>query len=258
VASAFARFYTESASSKYWATTFYRKTASARKEKLWRPKAQMVADLLKDYSLEEKSTIVDIGGGYGLFAEEIRNILNTQPIVIEPAPHLAAVCRNKNLIVVEKFLENVTTRDLSADHSVFVSFELFEHLHDPARFLDNLRLLMSPNDLFIFTTLSSTGVDIQALWEDSKSIMPPHHLNFFNPHSIEILLKYCGFEMVDVSTPGKLDMDILTNNSDKIKDRFWRTVIARSTGEERQRWQDFISSSGWSSHMMIVCRKSKE
>ena len=43
---------------------------------------------------------------------------------------------------------------------------------------------MSAGDLFIFITLSSTGVDIQGLWENSKSVSPPHHLNFFNPYSI--------------------------------------------------------------------------
>ena len=38
----FAKYYQESSSSKYWATTFYKETAEARKEKLWKPKAKMV------------------------------------------------------------------------------------------------------------------------------------------------------------------------------------------------------------------------
>jgi hypothetical protein len=254
-ASAFAKYYTNSASSKYWATTFYRETASARREKIWKPKANALTALLKGCANHEKWTVVDVGGGYGLFAEEIRSLLGGEPIVIEPAPHLATVCREKSLTVIQKFLEEVLPSDIPVAPRAFVSFELFEHLHDPAQFLNHLNTLMEPRDLFVFTTLSGTGVDIQALWEDSKSVMPPHHLNFFNPYSIRILLERCGLECVDVSTPGKLDIDILVNNYNQIKDRFWRTIISISSDTEKQRWQDVISASGWSSHMMVVCKK---
>ena len=255
VASAFEKYYRESSSSKYWAATFYRETSSARREKLWKPKANIVLGLLQKNKCQSGRTVVDIGGGYGLFAEEIRNLTGDEPFVIEPSPHLATVCREKSLTVLEKFLEDVSSSDLPAGSKAFVSFELFEHLHDPAQFLNHLNQLMNSGDLFIFTTLSGTGVDIQALWEDSKSVVPPHHLNFFNPHSIQILLDRCGFDSIDVSTPGELDIDILSNNRDQIKDRFWKTMITIASDFEKQRWQTFISDSGWSSHLMVVCKK---
>jgi hypothetical protein len=138
---------------------------------------------------------------------------------------------------------------------VFVSFELFEHLHDPSLFLKHLNALMGSGDLFIFTTLSGSGVDIQALWENSKSVMPPHHLNFLNPRSIELLLARLGFESLEITTPGKLDIDILVNNPAAIKDRFWKTFISTASDSEKAEWQKMISASGWSSHMMVVCRK---
>ena len=83
------------------------------------------------------------------------------------------------LAVIEKFLEQVSLVDLPDGPKAFVSFELFEHLHSPTAFLEHLEGLMTGGDLFFFTTLSGVGVDIQALWADSKSISPPHHLNFF-------------------------------------------------------------------------------
>jgi len=98
-------------------------------------------------------------------------------------------------------------------------------------------------------------VDIQALWEDSKSVSPPHHLNFLNPKSVNLLLTRLGFENLGVTTPGKLDLDILANNQSAIKDRFWRTLVGVATDKEKQAWQEMIASSGWSSHMMVVCRK---
>jgi hypothetical protein len=128
-------------------------------------------------------------------------------------------------------------------------------LHNPAIFLKQLKTLMESGDLFIFTTLSGTGVDIQVLWEESKSVTPPHHLNFLNPGSVEILLARLGLEVLEVTTPGKLDIDILVNNYSLIKDRFWQTFIAQASEAQKEQWQAMISESGWSSHMMVVCRK---
>jgi hypothetical protein len=71
IASAFTRYYTESPSSKYWASTFYKETAGARREKLWRPRARLILETLSRYNAQDHM-IIDIGGGLGLFAEEIR------------------------------------------------------------------------------------------------------------------------------------------------------------------------------------------
>lgn len=254
VALAFSKYYTESPSSKYWASTFYKQTAEARREKLWKPKARLLLQTLEKYNSSEYM-LVDVGGGFGLFAEEIRLLSDKSPVVIEPGPDLAAACRDKSLHVVEKFLEDVTPADLPSGAKAFVSFELFEHLHDPSAFLGQLMGLMNSGDLFIFTTLSGAGVDIQVLWEDSKSVMPPHHLNFLNPRSVELLLNRLGFESLSITTPGKLDIDILDNNFEAIKDHFWRTFIATASHDQKEDWQAMIAASGWSSHMMVVCRK---
>lgn len=157
--------------------------------------------------------------------------------------------------MIQKFLEQVEPGDLPVGPKAFVSFELFEHLHDPAAFLQQLKQLMASGDLFIFTTLSGSGVDIQALWEDSKSVTPPHHMNFFNPGAVATLLARMGLETLEVTTPGKLDIDILVNNQAFIKDRFWKTFVASASDSQKAQWQQMIAESGWSSHMMVVCRK---
>ncbi|MBT6226700.1 MAG: methyltransferase domain-containing protein [Candidatus Scalindua sp.] len=251
---AFNRYYTEASSVEYWATTFYKVTADARRKKLWKPKAKLIQQAIKRFGTGSEK-IIDIGGGYGIFAEEMKILSGNAVTVIEPGPHLASSCRDRNINVVEKFLEDVKDSDLPDSERAFVSFELFEHLHDPGLFLKQLSALMRSGDLFIFTTLSGTGLDIQALWEDSKSVSPPHHLNFLNPHSMKLLLERVGLQPLEVTTPGKLDIDILSNNHELIKDRFLKTFVAYATDAEKQKWQQMISDSGWSSHMMICCQK---
>ena len=253
----FNNYYTDSASSKFWATTFYKATQQNRREMLWKPKAKQILEKINKYSPSTKS-ILDIGGGYGVFMEEFLKLTSIDHLVIEPSKYLSSICREKKLNVMEKFLEDINEDELNHVNKIFVSFELFEHLHEPKLFLETLYSLMDKDDLFIFTTLSGMGIDIQTLWEDSKAISPPMHLNFFNPKSIEILLSNIGFETLEVTTPGKLDIDIIKNNIDNIKDRFWKNFIEYSNENEKDNMQEFISNSNLSSHMMIVCKKETE
>lgn len=250
----FNNYYTDSESSKFWATTFYKATQNNRRELLWKPKAKQIQDKIKQYAPVTKS-ILDIGGGYGVFMEEFLKLSSINHLVIEPSEYLSSICREKNLNVLEKFLEDINPDELEHENKTFVSFELFEHLHNPKLFLETLYNIMDTNDLFIFTTLSGMGIDIQTLWEDSKSISPPMHLNFFNPKSVKVLLADIGFKTLEVTTPGKLDVDIMKNNKEKIKDRFWKNFVEYSNIEEQVKMQVLISESKLSSHMMIVCQK---
>ena len=88
-------------------------------------------------------------------------------------------------------------------------FELFEHLYDPKLFLKKVYKILNKNGIFYFTTLNGLGFDIQMLGKFSNSIYPPYHINFFNPRSIEVLLKKIGFKIILIDTPGKLDLNIV-------------------------------------------------
>ncbi len=251
---AFDLYYTDSPSTKFWATTFYKETEAARREKIWKPKAALIFEKIKQFT--DVTDIVDIGGGYGTFAEEISRISDYNVTIVEPSKHLADVCRGKDFRVIEKFLEDVQHEELEIRKRCFVSFELFEHLYDPANFLHTLGSLMQEDDLFIFTTLSGTGADIQVLWEHAKAVSPPHHLNFFNPQSVQTLLLSCGFEPLEVSTPGRLDVNIIENNLDQVTDRFWLTFFKLASDSDKQDMQEYLATHLLSSHMMVVCRRS--
>jgi len=253
-AEAFYDYYQNGESVKYWASTFYRATADARRESLWKPKARAVRDILVRLGCES-AALVDIGGGYGIFAEEYRLLTDQEVVVIEPSQELAAVCKKRNLHVVEEFLENVSEKQLPQGRKAFLSFELFEHLHEPAIFCEHLFRLMAPGDIFLFTTLSGTGLDIRVLWQDSKAVAPPHHLNFFNPKSVKLLLERVGFKVLEATTPGRLDVDILRNNRALIQDRFWRTFIDDGEEDDFAAMQDLVTARRLSSHMMIVCTR---
>ena len=250
----FKNFYKRSSSVKFLSTNLYKKTKEARKKKIFKPRAKMIFKILKEKKIKNY-VCVDIGGGTGIFAKEISKLIKKEVIVIEPSSFLVEECKKEKLTVVQKFLENVKKEDLPTKRKVFTCFELMEHLHNPSKFIKNVRKLMNKDDLFIFTTLSSTGTDILTLWNNSRSINPPHHINFFNPKSIKIFLKKNNFKILNISTPGKIDIDILNNDKSFIKDRFWKTFLSLSNKVEKNKMQSLISSINFSSHLMVICRK---
>ncbi len=261
---AFRRYYREAPSIKFWATHFYEQTETARRERIFAPRAHNVLEKIRKCQSRPSGAtgigwVGDIGSGYGVFCEEIRKVApEVMVFAIEPSPELARICQRKGLAVVPKFVEDAVLNDLPVrpkEHGTFTSFELLEHVQNPLRFLNSCRNLLSPGDLFIFTTLNGLGLDILVLWEKSKSVHPPHHINFFNPLSIKVLLERAGFQLLEVSTPGKLDVDILESSLGNIlSDRFWSSFLKQLGQDGREDFQQFVANHNLSSHMMVVAQ----
>jgi SAM-dependent methyltransferase/ribosomal protein S27E len=254
---AFTRYSTDSASVRFWATDFYRETEESRRRLLIHPKALQVREIIHRYlpSVPSAACILDVGAGYGVFCEELHALLpETSVMAIEPSPMLAARCREKGIPTIEKFLEEVTRADLAGTVPVAAtSFELLEHLHDPGEFLTRCRDLLPKGALVILTTLNGKGFDLQVLRDRSRSICPPAHINFFNPASLHTCLERHGFEPLQVTTPGRLDVDIASKDLAGVADPFLREIL--TAGEDvREKFQSFLREAGMSSHMMAVAR----
>jgi SAM-dependent methyltransferase len=92
-----------------------------------------------------------------------------------------------------------------------VCFEVLEHAHDPVDFIKNLARLARPGGVIFVTTLCIDGFDLQTLWQQSNQISPPHHLNFLSVLGFEKLFTRAGLVDIQITTPGKLDVDIVRN-----------------------------------------------
>ena len=92
----------------------------------------------------------------------------------------------------------------------------------------------------------------------SNSIYPPYHINFFNPKSIELLLKEIGFKILFIDTPGKLDLSIVENNLSFLEGRkkiFFENFIKNASKRYKEQFQKYLQTNKLSSHMRIVVKK---
>lgn len=251
------QFYAKSDSGKFFTEHFFMPFAEARREKIFQPRVKRIIKMFPQYS---KGRIGDIGAGHGIFLEELQKKWGEADLIaIEPSQDMIKICNEKKLHTINKMFEDV---DIAEEErfDLLCCFELFEHLCSPRAFLEKCNSVLKLNGYLFMTTLNGRGFDIQILWEHHKNVNPPVHLNFFNPKSVQILLERCGFEIVEITTPGKLDWDIVENSSKRGEvrlDRFWSQVISANE-ETKNELQDWISRNRLSSHMQIVAKKISE
>ena len=248
------RFYRTSKAVSYFATHFYRETEEARRRELVRPKARLTAEWAT--RLEATAVLADVGAGYGTYLEETRDLgVFDRVVAIEPAERLAAVCRDKGFEVIEAPAERVR-EPLAA--SCCTCFEVLEHVGDPLALLRALKELVRADGMVLFTTLTASGFDIAELWSESKSVMPPSHLNLLTTGGLRRLVDRAGLSLVDLSTPGRLDVDILANvlrdRPEMPVSRFARQ-IATAPDHVRARFQQFLQENELSSHVRVIATR---
>ena len=250
------RFYSKSDSMRFWVEEFFMPFAEARRKKIFIPRAREFADEFHEY---RDKRIGDIGAGFGLFLEELKKIWPESDLcAIEPSVDMVRICRDKGLNVVPKMFEDLS--DENGKFDFLCSFELFEHLCNPRAFLEKANHALKIEGGVLITTLNGKGFDIQLLWNLHKNVNPPHHLNFCNPESLEIIMKNTGFEIVSMTTPGKLDWDIVEKmiKNDGINLGRWWNTVCTSSENAKNALQEWISRNNFSSHIRVVARKVLE
>jgi len=254
---AFEQFYMESPSSNYWAETFFPRIAEARREHIFKPRVKRISSYCGDNNISH-DTVIDVGAGYGIFLDEWRKQHPDDSIkAIEPGAKLAHECQSKNIETLEVFAEDA--KDWHKTGDLITCFEVIEHVHSPIDFIRSLGLLAKHGSHILISGLGVDGYDIQVLWEQSKSISPPHHINFMSVRGFEILFERVGFVDVDVFTPGVLDVEIVAKavNADPAleqKDRF-AALLSKSNEQTKNDFQEFLQKHRMSSHIWVIARK---
>jgi 2-polyprenyl-3-methyl-5-hydroxy-6-metoxy-1,4-benzoquinol methylase/ribosomal protein S27E len=255
-------YYQQAKSVKFWYTHFYKETAETRRQRIYQPRAAFIAEWARKLGVRsgDNSLFVDIGSGYGLFLEEVKNIgLFDRIMGIEPSPDLAQKCRSRGFKVFQKKLENMEGERIDA--SFATAFEVLEHVIDPLSFLVSACQLLRSGGLLMLTTLTVSGFDIQVLWENSKSVCPPHHINLLSMDGLRRLVERSGMELIKFSTPGELDVDIVRNiyyeNPDIKLPRFIHSII-NSSEKVRTNFQNFLKKNELSSHVRVIATQKKQ
>ncbi|HOW35810.1 MAG TPA: class I SAM-dependent methyltransferase [Candidatus Omnitrophota bacterium] len=249
--------YAESEVYAYWNKYIFPQSDAARRKNIICPRVDRLIEICRRYAIKN-ATLLEVGSAFGTFCEEAKSRgFFSRVIAVEPTPDLAETCRRKGLEVIEKPIEQIKFQPGTIN--VVVSFEVIEHLFSPRDFLRSCAAVLSPGGLLVLSCPSCKGFDIVTLQSLSASI-DHEHLNYFNPNSLPHLVERCGFETLEVLTPGVLDAEIvrkkiLSGEFDVSEDPFLKQILIDDWGRVSQKFQKFLSDNLLSSHMWLVARK---
>jgi SAM-dependent methyltransferase len=209
--------------------------------------------------------LLDIGCASGQFLTCLQSLENSPKLFgAEASGDLAAIAKLKipNAEIIGSPFRSEDFRSQAMD--IVTVWEVIEHVFDPYAFLKDVAEVIRPGGHLFLSVPNIEGFDIQILWDGGNAFSPPSHLNYFRKSSINRLLERVGLKVVDIATPGKLDVDIVRNrikaNSEaqgRLGGYFTKAFLSDSVEDATlcEKLQEIIRLSGLSSHMIISCRK---
>ena len=253
-------FYRESENYAYWNLNIFPASEKSRREKIFLPRVDKVLALCMKYGLQRDS-LLEVGAAYGTFCEEMKTRGHFRRIIaVEPTPDLAKTCRDKGIETIETPVEKLIIQPDSL-FDVIVSFEVIEHLFSPKALLQNCEKMLNNNGLLVISCPNSQGFDFIVLGSLCDAI-DHEHLNYFNTTSLALLIRSCGFEILEIQTPGMLDAElvrkkILNGEYDISQQHFLKKLLIDDWEKHGKGFQKYLSDSCLSSHLWMVARKKQ-
>lgn len=249
-------FYKDSVNYNYWDKYIFPSSEQARRKKIVAPRVDKIINLCKKFKIRTDS-ILEVGAGHGTFCQEmISRKVFKKVTAIEPVTSQAKTCESKGIKTINSTIEKIKFNKKNL-FDVVVNFEVMEHLFSPRKFIVNCEKFLKKGGLFIFTLPNGKGFDISTLGKLSDSV-DHEHLNYFNSRSMSLLLERCGFEVMEIATPGKLDAELVRKrilSGEFNADVFLKQILIDNWEQAGTNFQKFISEHKLSSHMMVVAKK---
>ena len=141
---------------------------------------------------------------------------------------------------------------------VAVLLESLDRVDDPVALLHAVHQRLVPGGLLFVTALVASGFDMAVLGLRNLYLYPPDRTNCFTLQGLQSVLERAGFGLLEVSTPGVLDLEIVQAH------RRQDPALALSAFEEqllavdqetREAFQAFLQQQRLSSFARLVARK---
>lgn len=250
-------FYATSQNYAYWNERIFPATEASRRDRIFHPRAQRLATLIDKLGLRPRS-VLEVGAAFGTFCEELRSLGRFERIVaLEPTPGLAETCRRRGFETIEQTIESIDARPMV---DLIAAFEVIEHLFSPRDFITRCRELLQPRGLLVVSCPNVRGFDMATLGVRSGSF-DHEHLNYFHDASLPMLLRSCGFEVLEVQTPGQLDADIVRKRAmagelDLSGQPLLRRVVLEEWDALGASFQAFLAENRLSSHLWVIAQRA--
>ena len=139
-------------------------------------------------------------------------------------------------------------------------FESLDRAADPEALLGGVAERLAKGGFLFVTGLVASGFDLAVLGLKNLYLYPPDRTNCFTLEGLKQMLGRFGFSLVEVSTPGVLDVQIVEEHRRRMPELAFSPLerqILSASAEARSAFQSFLQEWGLSSFARIVARKKE-
>jgi hypothetical protein len=245
------RYYAESRASRFRVEHFSRDTAKARRYHLLRNNAYWMAQIADEAGNRDVRTYADLRTHSPQIFDEVHALHYFSALYsVEPVVSPVGQC--------EAPVETIDLHD-APPLGAISAFEKLEHRFSPFHFLDEACRKLAPGGLVFFTTRTISGFDLQVLWDKAPYIFVPEHLNLLSIEGIKLLVERLGLELLEISTPGQLDLEFVTRAAEQDPSiplpRFVDYLIHERDALAHADFQEYLQKHRLSSHVRVAARK---
>jgi hypothetical protein len=242
-------FYQNSQARKFWNEHIYATTAQSRQEKIIKPRLQWIEDSTQEY-LPAAKHYADINANQPGYIKQIASLSFQTKTLLNPL--VPGVSSHDVAVKASAWW------DAQGQWDVVSLFEVLDHTSDPGQLLNKVHSFLPQGGLCFLTSVLGSGFDIQTLWDKAEHVFPPDRLNMLSVEGVEVLAKRQGFEVLEFSTPGVLDVQLVAKAMQAdpaiALPRFVEYLLNRSEDQHRA-FQDFLQANLLSSYGRILLRK---
>ncbi|MFA7083350.1 MAG: class I SAM-dependent methyltransferase [Arcobacteraceae bacterium] len=248
-------WYTNSEQAKH-ANTILELTQEKRKE-LYKIRVDKFLQRMQD---SKPKNILEFGCGNGITIELLKERDSNLNITgIDLSPSAIESCKKKGINCELSDVAAFSKKNLNIKFDTVISFEVFEHLPKPFKVLKSIYDVLTPKGTLYMTMPNFLAYDFLELGAIYRNLVVPAHLNYFNPHSIEVMLKRAGFSKVIVFSDGILDTSIVKNYSEQKKTHlsdFWEMIYSNNQYDDfLDDFQRLLCEYKLSGNMTILATK---
>ncbi len=139
-----------------------------------------------------------------------------------------------------------------------VLLESLDRTTDPERLVKALSRRIREGGLLFVTALVASGFDAKVLGAKNRYLFPPDRTNCFALRGLTDFLSRLGFELLEVSTPGVLDVQIVRSHlrmDPALALSAFERQIAEGGADTQEAFQEFLQKQGLSSFARIAARR---
>jgi uncharacterized Zn finger protein (UPF0148 family) len=253
-AAAMQRYADESKASEFWRGRVLTETTTARVEHLITPEVEWVANTTEEL-VGDPHIFADVHSRSVEFLRGIDELkmFDTKHLI---APDPAVAAKLGNAAGFEPVKDESRLGAIEAD--VVTAFYALDAAHDPRALLGRIRSMLVRDGLLFIIGSTISGLDLQVLWDKARTLVPPENLNVLSVEGVTTLLEGEGFEIVELSTPGHLDVEYVKAAVERENvhvHRFLQYLIEHRDDNARRALQDWLQEFRLSSHLRVVAKR---